>query len=220
MTANTRPGAITALLFATTAWGSLFLIGKPVVAQLDPAWFTLLRYTASKELYPLPNETGGTSGNFPEVPADVKAAARVTIDVEWTDAEGKVRRVPVNEWIQHAVKTSAMPACATCCSSMPMRRTPAPSCPNSAPRRSRPSSPIPMSATPPPSSTAPSSARTRHRARRKPSRSRRSAPRRSRSGPARPRRTLPGVRRDVARRGRQAPAAAVRHPWFRSVNAI
>ncbi|MBI3347912.1 MAG: DMT family transporter [Burkholderiales bacterium] len=45
MTANTRPGAIGALLFATAAWGSLFLIGKPVVAQLDPVWFTLARYT-------------------------------------------------------------------------------------------------------------------------------------------------------------------------------
>ncbi len=71
--------------------------------------FTLLRYPASKELYPLPNETGGVSDKFPEVPADVKAAARVTIDVEWTD-DGKVRRVPVNEWIQHAVKATAMPA--------------------------------------------------------------------------------------------------------------
>lgn len=50
MTANTRPGAITALLFATTAWGSLFLIGKPVVAQLDPAWFTLLRYLLATAL--------------------------------------------------------------------------------------------------------------------------------------------------------------------------
>ena len=45
MTANSKTGAITALLFATTAWGSLFLIGKPITAQLDPAWFTLLRYT-------------------------------------------------------------------------------------------------------------------------------------------------------------------------------
>ncbi|MCY4753032.1 DMT family transporter [Pelomonas aquatica] len=50
MTANTKPGAITALLFATTAWGSLFLIGKPVVARLDPAWFTLLRYTLATAL--------------------------------------------------------------------------------------------------------------------------------------------------------------------------
>lgn len=45
MTANTQPGAVGALLFATAAWGSLFLIGKPITAQLDPAWFTLLRYT-------------------------------------------------------------------------------------------------------------------------------------------------------------------------------
>jgi drug/metabolite transporter (DMT)-like permease len=45
MTATSKPGAIAALLFATTAWGSLFLIGKPITAQLDPAWFTLLRYT-------------------------------------------------------------------------------------------------------------------------------------------------------------------------------
>lgn len=45
MTANTSPRAIAALLFATSAWGSLFLIGKPVVAQLDPVWFTLARYT-------------------------------------------------------------------------------------------------------------------------------------------------------------------------------
>lgn len=71
--------------------------------------FTLLRYSASKELYPLPNETGGVSDKYPEVSADVKAAARVTIEVEWSD-EGKVRRVPVNEWIQHAVKSTAMPA--------------------------------------------------------------------------------------------------------------
>ena len=71
--------------------------------------FTLLHYSPSKELYPLPNETGGTSNNFPEVPAEVKATARVTIDVEWT-AEGKVRRVPVNEWIQHSVTSAAMPA--------------------------------------------------------------------------------------------------------------
>lgn len=71
--------------------------------------FTLLRYPASKELYPLPNETGGTSDHYPEVPAEIKAASRVTIEVEWSD-NGKTRRVPVNEWIQHDVKSTAMPA--------------------------------------------------------------------------------------------------------------
>ena len=40
---------------------------------------------------------------------DVKAAARVNIEVEWTD-DGKVRRVPASDWIQHAVKATAMPA--------------------------------------------------------------------------------------------------------------
>lgn len=71
--------------------------------------FTLLRYMPSPELYPLPNKTGGVSGDFPEVSAEVKAGARVQIDVEWTD-DGKLRRVPVNDWIQHAVRTTAMPA--------------------------------------------------------------------------------------------------------------
>jgi hypothetical protein len=71
--------------------------------------FTLLRYPASRELYALPSETGGASDQYPEVPEDVKAGARVTIDVEWED-QGKLRRLPVNEWIQHAVKSTAMPA--------------------------------------------------------------------------------------------------------------
>ena len=70
--------------------------------------FTLLRYPASRELYALPNEKGGLSDKFPEVPEDVKAGARVAIDVEWSD-EGKTRRLPVNDWIQHSVKTTAMP---------------------------------------------------------------------------------------------------------------
>lgn len=84
-----------------------------LVTEISPTHlnlaFTLLRYTPSPELYPLPNETGGVSGNFPQVPAATKARARVSIDVEWT-ADGKTRRVPVNEWIQHEVKATAMPA--------------------------------------------------------------------------------------------------------------
>lgn len=69
----------------------------------------LLRYLPSRELYPLPNGTGGVSNKFPEVAADVKARARINIEVEWT-ADGQVRRVPANDWIQHSVKTTAMPA--------------------------------------------------------------------------------------------------------------
>jgi drug/metabolite transporter (DMT)-like permease len=45
MNPRSNPAAVAALLFATTAWGSLFLIAKPVADQLDPAWFTLVRYT-------------------------------------------------------------------------------------------------------------------------------------------------------------------------------
>jgi hypothetical protein len=71
--------------------------------------FTLLRYSPSKELYILPDENGKPAAEHPEVPADVKAAARVKIDVEWSEG-AETRRVPVNEWIQHAVKTTAMPA--------------------------------------------------------------------------------------------------------------
>ena len=71
--------------------------------------FTLLRYPRSRELYPLPNETDGVSDKFPDVPQEIKAAARVGIDVEWKDGE-KVRRVPVNEWIQHEVKSTSMPS--------------------------------------------------------------------------------------------------------------
>jgi hypothetical protein len=70
--------------------------------------FTLLRFSPSRELIPLPNATGGTSGNFPEVPADIKAAARVIIEVEWKQ-DDQVRRVPINDWIQHSVKATSMP---------------------------------------------------------------------------------------------------------------
>ncbi|RPJ33881.1 MAG: hypothetical protein EHM17_08695 [Verrucomicrobiaceae bacterium] len=70
--------------------------------------FTLLRYPASHELYPLPNDSGGSSGEFPQVPDEVKNGARIAIDVEWNDG-AKTRRLPINDWIQHAVKTTAMP---------------------------------------------------------------------------------------------------------------
>ncbi|MGL4399329.1 MAG: YdjY domain-containing protein [Luteolibacter sp.] len=69
--------------------------------------FTLLRYSPSKELYLLPDENGKVPTEYPHVPAEVKAAARVVIDVEWSDG-GETRRIPINEWIQHAVKTTSM----------------------------------------------------------------------------------------------------------------
>ena len=45
MSPLSRPLGAGALLFATSAWGSLFLVTKPVLAHIDPVWFTLLRYT-------------------------------------------------------------------------------------------------------------------------------------------------------------------------------
>jgi hypothetical protein len=70
--------------------------------------FTLLRYKASPELYALPNKTGGLSGNFPEVPEDIRLAARISIEVE-CKIDDKIERKPVNEWIQHGNTASAMP---------------------------------------------------------------------------------------------------------------
>jgi len=70
--------------------------------------FTLLRCPATPELYPMPSEKGGLSAEFPKVPEATKAAARIQVKVEWSD-QGKTRTVPLNEWIQHAVKASAMP---------------------------------------------------------------------------------------------------------------
>ena len=42
--------AVPALLFATMAWGSLFLVGKRVVDVLDPVWFTVVRYALATVL--------------------------------------------------------------------------------------------------------------------------------------------------------------------------
>ncbi len=71
--------------------------------------FTLLRYPPSRELYALPNDHGGASNEYPEVPPDVKAGARIAIDLEWKEGE-KIKRLPAHNLIQHTVKTTAMPA--------------------------------------------------------------------------------------------------------------
>lgn len=76
--------------------------------QLNIA-LALLRYKPSPELYAIPNERGGLTDRFPEVAEEVKAAARLEIKVEWEDG-GRKRVVPLEQWIQHAVKGSAMPA--------------------------------------------------------------------------------------------------------------
>ncbi len=70
--------------------------------------FVLLRYPPSNELFSLLDDTGHMTGEYPQVAAAVKAGARVFIDVEWSD-QGTTRRMPVNEWIQHSEKATAMP---------------------------------------------------------------------------------------------------------------
>jgi hypothetical protein len=69
--------------------------------------FALLRYPPSRELYSLPNKVRGEPDQFPKVPEQVKAGARVAIDVEWTEG-GKLCRLPINQWIQHG-EASSMP---------------------------------------------------------------------------------------------------------------
>lgn len=44
MTLANPYAATVAMLFAAVSWGSLFLVGKPVLGRLDPIWFTALRY--------------------------------------------------------------------------------------------------------------------------------------------------------------------------------
>jgi hypothetical protein len=85
-----------------------------LVTDLSPSQlnfaFILLSYKPSAELFPRLDEIGRTSGSYPEVPAEIKNAARIAIDVEWTDLEGKVHRHPINEWIQHRSHRTAMPS--------------------------------------------------------------------------------------------------------------
>jgi len=72
--------------------------------------FTLLRYTPSPELYATDSPPEHEAGSkFPEVAADVKAAARVNIKVEWSD-KGEVKSFPVNDWVLHTTTAKAMPA--------------------------------------------------------------------------------------------------------------
>jgi drug/metabolite transporter (DMT)-like permease len=44
---SSRSLGIAALLFATAGWGGMFLVSKGVLHQVDPTWFTLIRYTLS-----------------------------------------------------------------------------------------------------------------------------------------------------------------------------
>lgn len=71
--------------------------------------FLLLQYQPSNELFSLRNETGHMTGLYPNVPAAVKARARIQIEVEWKDNAAKTHRNPINDWIQHSKEATAMP---------------------------------------------------------------------------------------------------------------
>jgi drug/metabolite transporter (DMT)-like permease len=47
MNKTSRWLAVLALLFATAAWGGLFHVGKLALKNLDPFWFTVVRYTGA-----------------------------------------------------------------------------------------------------------------------------------------------------------------------------
>ena len=69
--------------------------------------FLLLRYPPSPELFSQINETGHPTGLYPVVPAPVRAAARITMEVEWSD-NGTTRRVPMNEWLRDNAKDAPL----------------------------------------------------------------------------------------------------------------
>jgi hypothetical protein len=82
------------------------LITTIVPTELNLA-FVLLRYPPSPELFSQINETGHPTGIYPEVPNPVRAAARITMEVEWSD-NGTTRRVPINEWLRDNAKDTAL----------------------------------------------------------------------------------------------------------------
>ena len=51
MSTRSRSLGIAGLLLATSAWGSLFLVGKPVLAHVGPVWFTLARYSLASAVF-------------------------------------------------------------------------------------------------------------------------------------------------------------------------
>lgn len=69
--------------------------------------FALLRYAPSQELFSIIDETGHPTGFYQDVPAAVKASARIAVDVEWND-NGTMRRTPVNEWVQNTAKDTVL----------------------------------------------------------------------------------------------------------------
>lgn len=83
------------------------LLITPIVPTDLNLAFVLLRYPPSPELFSQINETGHPTGIYPEVPAPVRAAARISMEVEWSD-NGTTRHVPINEWLRDNARDAAL----------------------------------------------------------------------------------------------------------------
>jgi len=69
----------------------------------------LLDYKESQELFRLINEDGTLSDDYPNVPADIKKAARLGIHITWQD-KGVTKTRPITHWIEHTGNKQKMPA--------------------------------------------------------------------------------------------------------------
>lgn len=69
--------------------------------------FKLLRYSPSPELNSEIDESGHSTGVYPDVPLPVKASARIAIEVEWTD-QGTTHRHTLNECFQSGTTQKPM----------------------------------------------------------------------------------------------------------------
>jgi hypothetical protein len=67
----------------------------------------LLRYQESPELFPILNEDYESTGKYPEVSAETKAAARLQILVTWSE-DGDEKEVSINDLIYHTTTERAM----------------------------------------------------------------------------------------------------------------
>ena len=70
--------------------------------------FKLLGYPSSPELFEILAPDHRPTGNYPEVPEEVKNGARLTISVSWRD-DGAEKSCPVNELVKNTATGEAMP---------------------------------------------------------------------------------------------------------------
>ena len=67
----------------------------------------LLGFQESQELFEIADEDYRPTGEFPDVPDEVKKAARLDILVEW-EADGKTHLKPINDLITHSITEKPM----------------------------------------------------------------------------------------------------------------